>query len=192
MPTELCALALKYRSDKCPEILHGYTPYYHSLFKNNREEVRKVLEIGIGTPSTMQVDGYKAGASLFMWKDYFPKAMIYGVDILDEAMVNEFRIQSYKCDQSKREELIELAKKLGGNFDLIIDDGSHNPKDQMLTALVLIPLLKPGGYYVIEDARAAEDLADFLANQGYSSQIFIPEKPVSVHDKLIWTKRLIW
>ena len=55
------------------------------------------------------------------------------------------------CDQGDRGSLIKLAGEVGGNFDLIIDDASHNADHQILTAGILVPLLAPGGIYIIED-----------------------------------------
>lgn len=139
--TELCKLAFKYGSDKCPRRgKHTYTPYYYSLFKDKRKTVKKVLEIGIGKR-----------ASLFMWRDFFPNAKIYGADYRDDALVNQGRIQSILCDQRRREHLSGLIEKTGPDIDLVIDDASHRPRDQVFTCLTLMPLLKKGVIYVIED-----------------------------------------
>jgi hypothetical protein len=43
------------------------------------------------------------------------------------------------------------VKYLDCKFDIIIDDGSHNVKDQILTLSAFITKLKKGGTYVIED-----------------------------------------
>ena len=64
---------------------HNYTDYYSSLFDHNRESIKKVFECGIGSnkidfPSSMGKD-YIPGASLKVWRDYFPNAVIYGADI---------------------------------------------------------------------------------------------------------------
>ena len=70
--TRLCELAEKYGSDKTPSIFHGYTPFYDELLKDR--DVKRVLEIGIGNVACMNhVKDYKPGASLRMWRDYFPK-----------------------------------------------------------------------------------------------------------------------
>ncbi len=75
--TDLCHLAEYYGTDK----LGVYTPFYDLLFRDRREKVFKVLEIGIGTIKAMaHVKGYKAGASLRMWRDYFINAEILGLD----------------------------------------------------------------------------------------------------------------
>ena len=114
--TDLCLLALQHSTDKAPRSGHGYTPYYHELFKERRESVHKVLEIGIDV-----------GASLRMWRDYFPNSIIYALDCDPPKLINEYRIQSFLGSQGNRENLEELIKWAGPNFDLIMDDGSHEP-----------------------------------------------------------------
>jgi len=45
---ELDRLAFHYGTDKCQQLKHPYTPFYHSLFGEMRDSVKKVLEIGVG------------------------------------------------------------------------------------------------------------------------------------------------
>ena len=42
---------------------------------------------------------------------------------------------------------------LGGNFDLIVDDGSHDLEHQILTVNILARYLAPGGIFIIEDVN---------------------------------------
>lgn len=187
--TELCNLAVKYHSDKAPSILHGYTPFYHELLKDRRDEVKSVLEIGIGCPETMDIEGYKAGASLFMWRDYFPNAHIYAIDILKEAMVNSYRIESFQCDQSRADDLYSLIQKTWGNFDLVVDDGSHQVKDQIFSAEFLLPYVREGGYYIIEDVSEPDKITETLRKLGYKCEVMVPPNPVSIYDKLVVIKK---
>jgi hypothetical protein len=139
--TALCKLALKYKTDKCPKRgKHTYTPFYYSLLKNKKKSIKKVLEIGIGK-----------GASLYMWRDFFPNAKIYGVDYRQDLLINKGRIESILCDQRRKEHLKNLIDIIGTDIDLVIDDGSHRPRDQVFTCLTLIPQLNKGVTYVIED-----------------------------------------
>ncbi len=139
--TPLCKLAIKYGADKAPQLgKHTYTPYYYDLLNKKRRSIRKVLEIGIGE-----------GASLRMWRDFFPNAKIYGADYRAGSLIKENRIESILCDQRKGEHLVSLVKKIGSNIDLVIDDGSHRSRDQVFTCLTLMPLLKKQVVYVIED-----------------------------------------
>ncbi|OGM60825.1 hypothetical protein A3A75_00120 [Candidatus Woesebacteria bacterium RIFCSPLOWO2_01_FULL_39_10] len=151
--SQLGLLAYKYGSDKCPQLgHHHYTPVYYNLFKDKRETVKKVLEIGVGSPQNMlHLSHYIKGASLYMWRDFFPKAQIFGADILPELVFKDDRIETFQTDQSKKEDLDNLIAKTGTDIDLVVDDGSHNPKDQVLTCLTLMPKLKKEVIYVIED-----------------------------------------
>lgn len=152
--TELCRLAEYYGTDKA----HFYSPFYDLLFRDRRAKVYKVLEIGIGTVHAMShVPGYKPGASLRMWRDYFPNAEIVGMDndrAVMDAPLGE-RIIAFRCDQSSEDELENILPHLalGGKFDLIVDDGSHNPTDQLRTFRILSRLLDSRGLYIIEDAE---------------------------------------
>jgi hypothetical protein len=150
--TTLCDLAYKYGSDKCPQIKHHYTGFYYELFKDRRDSVRKVVEIGVGCRENMNdYPGYRTGASLYMWRDFFPNAMIYGADILPELVFKDGRIETFQCDQSVRSDLLNLIKKTGPDIDLFIDDGSHKPDDQVFACLTVMPMLDEGTTYVIED-----------------------------------------
>jgi hypothetical protein len=145
---KLQEIGLKYGTDKAggPLIL-----FYEKLFADHSpERVRKVLEIGIGHPGCMG-EGYKPGASLRMWEEYFPNADIFALDVMPEILINEGRIHSFLCDQGSPESLAGVIPHLGNGFDFIEDDGSHQYEHQILTANMLIPLLAPGGIYAIED-----------------------------------------
>jgi demethylmacrocin O-methyltransferase len=158
---ELCTLGAKHRTDKhnaknFPEE-GDLTSVYHGLLKDRKDDVRKVLEIGIGHTVAGRegwmgtIDDYHAGASLFMWEEYFPNAEIFALDIVVEALINQGRIRSFWCDQSSESSLREIIPTLGSDFDLIIDDGSHMVDHQILTANTFMPLLGSNGIYVIED-----------------------------------------
>jgi hypothetical protein len=158
--TELCELAAKYRTDKAG----WYTPFYSLLLDRRRKEINKVLEVGIGTAETMaHVRGYAPGASLFMWRDYFPEANVYGIDIDQNALVRDTRVFS-ACSDSR-------TFKFDGQFDLIVDDGDHSAEVQSATFLNLFPIVNPGGLYIIEDAEEWTKLSMEL--EGYPHQIVL-------------------
>lgn len=149
--TLLCELATKYGTDKCN--WHHYTQHYHEMFKDRRDKVKTVLEIGIGDSAMKNPSGepYEPGASLRMWRDYFPNAIIFGLDNNMSVLVGEERIVSSYCDQGDTGQLWNIRTKMGKGFDLIVDDGSHVPEHQSNTARILVPILGPEGIYVIED-----------------------------------------
>jgi hypothetical protein len=139
MSDVLSVLAEKYGTDK---VVNGYTKHYDSLFGNIRETATNVLEIGVF-----------GGASLAMWKEYFLKATIWGIDNNEQYLGNNPNFKLYKVDQSKESEMKKFEEHCGTDFDLILDDGSHFQNDQQMCCKVLFPRVKVGGYYVIEDCE---------------------------------------
>lgn len=161
METPLCKLAQKYGTDKCPQIKHNYTPHYYKLLKNKRNKIKKVLEIGIGYYEDMERTEvhlseytgalYHKGASLKMWRDFFPNAKIYGADIELKTMFKDKRIKTFLCDETKEKDIKKLIIQTGSDIDLFIDDGSHARNHQVFLARNALPLLKKDVIYVIED-----------------------------------------
>lgn len=141
-------LAVLYNTDK-KNSWHAYTAIYESLFEDRRESVKHVLEIGI-----------EQGASIKMWRDYFPNAIIHGVDLAPCNDCGE-RTINYIGDQSSKEDLESLVSEIGDKLDIIIDDGSHHIPYMLLSLEVLLPHLKDGGYYILEDVQ---DYKDFNKN----------------------------
>ena len=147
--TLLTELANKYISDKGSDQghSHNFTEFYSKYFESIRFDVRNVLEIGVCD-----------GASLKMWKDYFPNATIVGADILDKSEYCEDRIHTIILDQSNLRHLdtaVEAFKNNDLEFDIIIDDGSHHMWDQQITLLKFLDVLKKDGLYVIEDLHTS-------------------------------------
>lgn len=171
--SELCVLGAKHRSDKTPVIGHSYTLFYHNILGPIRNRVKKVFEIGIGFQETMPVVNYKVGASLYMWEDYFPNAQIYSCDIRADLKIETDRIKTFRCDQSQSGDLSKLAEDLGGNFDLIVDDGSHVSDHQIISAIALVPYLSEYGYYFIEDVHKDNvvKVTDQLRRFGFTTDV---------------------
>lgn len=144
----LSELALKYGTDKAAD--HWYTPHYHRRLRELRDEEITVLEIGVGGYNDPMI----GGESLRMWKEYFPKGKIVGLDIYDKKMLEEDRIFIEVGDQSDPRVLHALGEKYGP-FDLIVDDGSHQVDDVLQAWVVLWGYLADGGWYCIEDLQTA-------------------------------------
>lgn len=118
---------------------HQYHPVYEALFPQ-RDLVSAVLEIGIET-----------GASLKAWRDIFQNAVVVGLDHNDCSAMNGNRIETHRGNQRDRAAVLRAAGD-DRQFDLIVDDASHILSDQLASMFWLWPFLKPGGYYVIEEA----------------------------------------
>ena len=110
-------------------------------------EPRSILEIGV-----------KGGGSTALWKALFPAATVVGMDIkLRPSLVADLSADGVvylKGDQTDVARLREIAAA-HGPFDLIIDDGSHVTEHQETTIRALLPTVRPGGFYVVEDIHAS-------------------------------------
>jgi hypothetical protein len=95
------------------------------------------------------------GASLKGCYEHFPNAAIFGYDIVDAHQFDNDRILTFVGDQSDPADLTRFVKFSGGEFDIIIDDGSHKDMHQQASLAFLLPHLKPGGQYIIEDRHVS-------------------------------------
>lgn len=153
--TDKGGMNLVQRSGKCNPP-HTFTDYYEQLFYGKELEVRHVLEIGIGTDNLDITSNMgplaKPGASLRMWRDFFPNAIIYGADIDPNVLFSEERIKTYKLDQTNVDDIKEFYSNLQDiKFDLIVDDGLHRFNAGTTLFLNSITQLSNTGTYVIED-----------------------------------------
>jgi len=145
---DLSYLARLFGTDKWGS--HWYTQHYQRYFAPLKNSRLNILEIGVGGYQNTN-DG---PASLRMWKAYFRKSRIVGIDLYDKTALSESRIDIRQCDQTDRDALVVLDKEYGG-FDIIIDDGSHLNEHVVTTFQILFPLLRSNGFYVVEDTQTS-------------------------------------
>jgi hypothetical protein len=94
MPLTLDELGLKYGTDKA-SLHHNYLNFYEGFVAPLRDQPLTLLEIGVFQ-----------GASLRMWREYFPYAKVVGVDIMLSCKQFETdRIKIELADQSNLEHL---------------------------------------------------------------------------------------
>jgi len=193
----LVQLGTKYGTDK---VQHRYLGLYASAFGAARCEVRRMLEVGVFH-----------GASIQMWRDYFPNAQVFGVDsfapgrgyshlsakqatrFLDAWRRGEVgpRITLIQADASDETVLRQLGHRLapsagsGGEelFDLIVEDGSHLQRDQQLGLGYLMPLVRPGGTYVVEDISSGRE-------NGYDEPAYGANTTINILKEFNRTRRM--
>jgi SAM-dependent methyltransferase len=139
MRPTLNELGLKYGTDKASSF-HNYLDVYASYLEPRRELVTRVLEIGVDK-----------GASLKMWRDYFPNALVTGLDNNPACRTLSLgeRIRIVIGDALNPGFM--LALKADCLFDLIIEDGAHTFPMTANAFAVAWPYVRPGGLYIIED-----------------------------------------
>jgi hypothetical protein len=161
----LSKLAEVFDTDKEKKGEHSYARCYESHFARLRRRRLNVLEIGIGG----YADPQQGGNSLRMWKSYFPKSNIYGIDICDKSPHNEHRIKTFQGSQVDEAFLRHVASQIG-RIDLIIDDGSHVSEHVIATFKILFPLLSENGIYAVEDLQTSYwDHADWGGSKDLSA-----------------------
>uniref|UniRef100_A0A6C0AMH8 Methyltransferase domain-containing protein n=1 Tax=viral metagenome TaxID=1070528 RepID=A0A6C0AMH8_9ZZZZ len=147
--TPLCYLAMKYMTDKSPFNIfthrHPYTAVYDTFltpYKFNNK--LKFGEIGVLN-----------GASIRMWRDYFPNAYIHGFDIVDtsiEKIQDIPGVTGHLIDASIGLAAVLQKECIGGNkFDILLEDASHRLDHQLLFIADAIEYVNPGGLLIIED-----------------------------------------
>jgi hypothetical protein len=98
----------------------------------------------------------KPGASLRMWRDFFPNAQIYGADIDRDILFDEERIKTFYIDQLDPKVISEFWQVVGGEFDFMLDDGLHTFEAGSCLFENSIEFLRDGGIYIIEDVFTEE------------------------------------
>lgn len=144
--SELNEIAIRQGTDKSTGRKgHGYTLIYEDYFKHLRYEPIVLLEIGV-----------KHGASLRTWEEYFPNAMIYGIDVKEYCKEHETdRIKVLLGDQGDSKFLYHVVSSMVGPPNIVIDDGSHWPIHQVFGLRHLFQYLASGGMYIIEDLQSS-------------------------------------
>jgi 23S rRNA U2552 (ribose-2'-O)-methylase RlmE/FtsJ len=121
-----------------------YLEVYNDLFASYRGKEVVILEIGISR-----------GGSLEVWRKFFgEKAKIIGVDIYDKCKSLEVDADIYIGSQSDRSFLQDLKQKIP-KVDILIDDGGHTMRQQVITFEEMYDHVKEDGIYVCEDVHTS-------------------------------------
>lgn len=160
-------IGMRYGTDKAT--FHGYLDFYQDQLPT-REFAGSLLEIGV-----------MDGASLKMWRDYYPNALIVGVDPHRPTKVNGCYV--FDLDATNASHMDEISEWT--QFGVIVDDGSHMTEDQQRSFDLLWPSVAPGGVYVIEDLHTSymsnyvnsprttlEWLADLSVREPYAVEVW--------------------
>ena len=163
MKESLDAIGIRHQTDKASQFSrtyakpHDYLRHLERLFEPFRNNVIKLLEIGVG-----------GGESIRTWLEYFPNAKVFGVDLV--LNTNEWNTPglatherySFSCgNQSDSKFWKKFIEVYGGDWNVIIDDGSHIDQDIVSTFSALWPHVASGGIYEIEDLKIAPLAAEW-------------------------------
>ncbi len=130
------------------EGIHKWVDYfevYHRYFQRFRGQPVKFLEIGV-----------QNGGSARMWRHYFgPQATIIGVDVDPSCRALERQgFEIWIGDQADPAFWKKFLAK-HPDLDIVLDDGGHTMRQQIMTFECLFPRLKNSGVYLCEDTHTS-------------------------------------
>ena len=161
----------KYKSDKGDV----YFPLYTSVLEKYKDiDKLRLLEIGLGTNdssliSCMNPKFHLCGGSLRSFRDYLPKAHIFGADVDKNSLFNEENITTFFVDQLEMDTFDALYANCGNSkFDIIIDDGLHSIGANLNTLIFALKSINKNGVIIIEDIPISKikgyQIVDFILN----------------------------
>ena len=121
--------------------ISSYFFVYDHIFKEFVNKEITFVEIGVLN-----------GGSLLMWRNFFgPNARIIGIDLNPAAQKSESDGFEIYIGNQANEKFWEETLKSIGQIDILLDDGGHTYKQQVVTANCVLPFIKNGGLLVTED-----------------------------------------
>jgi hypothetical protein len=162
-PQRLWAVGVATTTDKfaAPDgsYRHSYQHIYEEFLGPLHCRPLNILEIGLGCNAGPSA----AGKSLAMWLHYFPRATV-SVFEFDRGCVEAWRAQDpmgvgadalakrvtfFIGDQASSADLQPALAR--GPYDFVLDDGGHSFRQQIVSLGALMPAVRPGGMYILED-----------------------------------------
>jgi len=117
------------------------------------------LQQAKASPFTVVEIGVANGGSMQMWRQLLgPKARIIGIDLnpaIENLVAEGFEV--LVADMGLDEGWHRLAQLTGGpeSIDVLIDDGGHTNSQQIKAMVKGMPMVRPGGFLLIEDLHAS-------------------------------------
>ena len=142
---------------KYSEVFTSHRGKYSDKWSQYLDVYDRVLQ-DLPNPKSILEIGVQNGGSLEIWDTLYPDAdFIIGIDVDKKCSDLEFQSSKIKVlvGDAKSDETIRQALEIVNSFDIVIDDGSHTSEDIIVNLIKLLPTLKPGAIYLIEDLHAS-------------------------------------
>ncbi len=129
-----------------PSVKHtSYFAVYDFLFSRFKNKNIVFVEVGVLN-----------GGSLFMWREYFGEnAKIIGIDLNPNAKKWEsYGFEIFIGNQGDTKFWRETMNQIG-KIDILLDDGGHTYKQQVITVESVMDSINENGLIVIEDVQTS-------------------------------------
>ena len=157
---------------------HGFSKFYEKKLEKFKNEKINILEIG----------SY-AGASAAAFTKFIPKSNIFCFDVnISNFQYSSKKIHVFGLDINNQKKILQILNKIFElykikEFDIIIDDGSHNLNDILVAFKFFFKFLKKKGLYVIEDFKHP----NYYAHNNNINHILIDELLANIEKKNFFT-----
>tara|TARA_Y200000002_G_scaffold344601_1_gene317910 strand:+ start:679 stop:1422 length:744 start_codon:yes stop_codon:yes gene_type:complete len=127
---------------------HGYSFFYEKKLGKFKSKNINILELG----------SY-SGASAAAFAKYFPGSNLFCFDInISNFIYKSKQIHVHGADITNEKKIKQTLKDISlrygvNEFDIIIDDASHNLSDILVGLKIFFKFVKKGGFYIIEDFK---------------------------------------
>jgi hypothetical protein len=118
---------------------HTYPVIYDHLFYTYKDKKINFLEIGLSV-----------GGNIAICSEYFTDVNHYGIDISDYIQIDRSLFTFY-LGSFNDPNIVKLASER--QYDIILEDASHDLNHQLETIKLYLPMLKSGGIMIIEDVQ---------------------------------------
>lgn len=149
----------EYATDK--DTTHTYLEVYDEVFKPYQNKRNRLLEIGVN-----------GGGSINLWIDYFADVQIYGLEINNLECLHEMNKEYDNVDIKMDVDAYSdstLNQFEDESFDIILDDGSHQPTHQCYVLNRWMEKLVSGGLMIVEDIQDISLVHQLLNNVSLQS-----------------------
>ena len=123
---------------------HTYPVIYDHLFYSYRDKKINFLEIGLSS-----------GGNIAICSEYFSDINHYGIDISDYIQIDK-NLFTFYHGSFNDPKIIKLVSER--QYDIILEDASHQLDHQLESIDLYLPMLKPDGIMIIEDIQNVNDL----------------------------------
>ena len=122
-----------------------YFPIYERHLEKYRGLPVRVLEIGVYRGGGLELLRHYLGA----------EAHLVGIDIDEAAAVAVGNRHPVLIGDQEDPEFLRRVAEAHGPFDIVIDDGGHRMRQQIVSVETLFPRLNEGGVYLVEDCHTS-------------------------------------